>query len=139
MERLNTVFEKNYLRENFRIKSDLPLALSCKFKHIWDKHVTFTCVRPYIEGQHTLTICDHINIQKSQLEKYYDINKLVKNRKYYLICYTKEYKYNSNRMGIQLAENFLCNPILDCLQFQNNANLIINSCYKFSSTDYYRK
>ena len=68
---------KNYYRVKLCECKDRPVILTGRYKKTWDKHVTFITIRPYIEGVTRLTVCDHINLLRSDVEKCVDIHLLV--------------------------------------------------------------
>lgn len=141
MEKPNSeqLFEKNYLRRYLRLSGNKPIIISCKYKRIWDKHVTFSCVRPYIRGQHTSTLCNHINILRSEVEKVYNLSDFVFNRTYYIVCRSKQYEYDESRMGIELASDIIANPILNGNEFRIIEPSILQECYQFDPKVFHRK
>lgn len=122
---------KNYFRDLLKQYQDRPVLLHGKFKRIWDKHITFTTIRPYIQGVHTLTICDHINLYRPDVEKVYDITKFEKNRKYYIFGYCTPYR-DGNRMGVKVALDFPFRPIYSADEFREIPDDIFGYCQQFS-------
>lgn len=67
---------KNYYRNRLVNYQNQPVVLSGKFKKVHDKHITFTTIRPYIKGIKTFTLCDHINLSRTEVESVIDIKML---------------------------------------------------------------
>ncbi|MBU5336155.1 hypothetical protein [Intestinibacter bartlettii] len=130
---------KNYFREELRKCQGRPVMLTGKFKCVWKKHVTFTTIRPYIQNCKTITICNHINLYKPDVEKVYDIDKLEKNRKYYIIGFCEEYR-TQDRIGIKLAIGFEFKPLIKASDLEQNILEDISSiCYRFSIEEFLRE
>lgn len=128
---------KNYVREELKKCQGRPVILTGKFKKIWEKHVTFTTIRPYIQGCHTLTICDHINILRKDIEQVMNISELKKNKKYYLIGFCEQYKYKE-RMGVKLAVGYEFCPLLKASDFEKAPPEVFSICYRFSIEKFLR-
>ena len=105
------------------------------FKKTWDKHVTFTTIRPYIQGCQSLTICDHINLFRKDVERAIDIHTLVKDRKYYIIGFCESYR-NDDRMGVKLATEYSFCPILEAGDIKKVPSDVFSVCFRFSPEQY---
>ena len=139
MENQYKLIDKNYYRVLLSQAGDKPMILKGRFKRVWNYHVTFTTVRPYIEGIHTKTICSHINILKSEVEKQIEIEKLLKNRIYFIIAYCKEYHDGSGRVGISLASDIVEKALF--IGEEKRLYLtdkLIDMCYSFNVEDFKR-
>lgn len=128
---------KNYIRDLLRKYQSRPVLLHGKFKKVWDKHITFTTIRPYIQDVHTLTICDHINIYRPDVEKVYDISKFERNRKYFILGYCTPYQ-NGERMGVKLAIDLGIQPIFGVDEFKSVSDDIFGYCQQFSIEEFLR-
>ena len=131
------LYLKDYLRTKLYECTDRPVIVSGIFTFIHDKHVTFTSIQPYIPGIKCLTICDHINILRRDIEKVIDLNSLEYNARYYIIGYCKS--YGIDRMGINLAINYTHIPIFGIHEFSKMPKDIFSDCHRFSIEDYIRK
>lgn len=128
------------LRDYFRVKlkdCNRPVIISGVFVKIWEKHVTFIEIEPYIESVKSIVICDHININRRDLEKIMDPNKLIIGERYYLIGFCKP--YGDGRMGVNLYFENGVIPIFGIHEFQKMSKDIISICYRFSIEDYMSK
>ena len=132
------LIDKNYFRLLLSKAGDKPMILRGKYKRTWDSRVTFTTIRPYIEGIHTKTICDHINILRSEVEKQIDTEKLVKNRTYFIIAYCKEYQDGSGRIGLSLASNTSEQSLFIVDDKKYITDEVIDMCYRFSVEEFKR-
>lgn len=128
---------KNYARYLLTSCKDRPVILIGTFKKVWKKHVTFTTIRPYIQGVKTLTICDHINLYRPAVEKALNVSELVKDKKYYIIGFCEEYR-NADRMGVNLADIGFC-PIIAVDDFQELPKDIFFKCHRFSVEEFISK
>ena len=126
---------KNYIRSKLYACQDRPVIISAIFRKVWDKHVTFTSVKPYIPNTKAITICNHVNVYKKDIEKVISIESLIPGERYYIIGYSKPYRY-VERMGIQLAigEGFC--PIFGIKEFKKMPVDIITKCHRFSIEEY---
>jgi len=128
---------KNYLREQIKQLMELtkgkPIIVVCKYKHSDDlKWATFTTVRPYIKNVKTATICNHININRDQISQWYDLNKDLHNRKFYILGYPCIYlHYRVERGCIELAEGMGIKPIVFTEERNLITSRIIEKCYEF--------
>lgn len=134
-EKYADVYLKNHFREQLKQCSGRPVILTAKFKRIWDKHITFTTVRPYIKGCHTYTICDHINLFRPDVEKVYDITKLEINKEYYIIGFCTPYS-DGERMGVKLAIDYEFEPLYSVDDFSKIPADIFSECHRFSVEKY---
>ena len=128
---------KNYYRVKLCECKDRPVILTGRYKKTWDKHVTFITIRPYIEGVTRLTVCDHINLLRSDVEKCVDIHQLREGNRYYIIGYCSE--YGNGRMGVRLATNENFMPLFLMNEFQRIPKDIISTCHRFSIEEYTSK
>lgn len=136
-EQKDDKYLKNYVREELEKCQGRPVILTGKYKKSWDKHVTFTTIRPYIQGCRTLTICDHINIYRPDIEKVVDVNSLERNKKYYIIGFCEPYKYK-DRMGVKLAIGYDFCPIIKASDFEKAPPEVFSVCHRFSIEQYLR-
>lgn len=127
---------KNYMRVKLCEPRNEPVILIGTFKKVWPKHVTFTTIRPYIKGIQTITICNHVNIKRTDLEKYIDLNSLVVNKKYYIIGYCRQYSDSNERMGVRLAMNLKGSPLIAIDSLRNISKDTFEKCYLFGIDDY---
>ena len=135
--------EKNFYLKNYvRIKlyncQDRPVIISAIFRKAWEKHVTFISVKPYIPNTKVITICDHINLFRPDVEKVFDINLLQQGKRYYIIGYCQPYKFD-DRMGVKLAidEDFC--PIFGIDEYEKMPKNISSRCHRFELEDYLSK
>ena len=138
---MNTQYElidKNYYRLLLSKAGDKPIVLRGKYKRTWDSHVTFTTIRPYIEGVHTKTVCNHINILRSEVENQIDIETLVKNRTYFIIAYCHEYRDGSGRIGLSLASNTFERTLFIVDDIKYITDEVIDKCYRFNVEEFKR-
>lgn len=126
---------KNYIREKLYACQDRPVILSAVFRRIWDKHITFTSVKPYIPNTRVITICDHINLYRKDVEKVIDISTLQPGRRYYIIGYCRPYK-NVDRMGVQLDTSTGVTTIFGIKEFEKMPVDIMSKCHRFSIEEY---
>ena len=127
---------KNYYRTKLFEYQDRPVIVSGKFSMIWDKHITFTTIRPYIPGCRTVTICNHINLYRPDVEKVFDITTFEKRKKYYIIGYCEP--YGDDRMGIRLATDCGCVPIIRPSELGMIPLDVICECYQFDTDEFIR-
>lgn len=129
------LYLKNYVRGKLYECQDRPVIISAVFRRIWEKHITFTSVKPYIPNTRVITICDHINLYRPDVEKVIDINTLQLKQRYYIIGFCKPYK-NADRMGVQLAIDKGYVPIFHMLDFSDMPRDILSECHRFSIEEY---
>lgn len=126
---------KNYYRIKLLECNERPVILTGKFERIWEKHVTFSEIRPYIEGLSSLTtVCDHINLLLTDVEKYIELDALKKNKRYYIIGYCAE--YGNGRIGVNLATNNSYTPIFLMDNTKRIPRDILSTCHRFSIEEY---
>jgi hypothetical protein len=125
---------KNYFRKKLSDCGNRPVILSGVYVKTWPRHVTFTAILPYIESVKAITICDHINIRRSDLERVYPIDNLKVGRRYYLIGYCNT--YGQGRMGVKLLLGKGFCPIFEIDEFEKMPKDIISLCYRFSIEEY---
>lgn len=123
-------FAKNYMRAKLLGCTDRPVIVSGIYKKTWEKHVTFTSIRPYIQGIKALTICDHVNLKRSDVEKKIETSTLLVGKRYYIIGYCEKYPHN-NRMGIRLATEYEFVPIFEIGNYESFPKDILDSCHRF--------
>ena len=126
---------KNYIRNKLYSCQDRPVILSAIFRKTWEKHVTFTSVKPFIPNTRVITICDHINLFRKDVEKVISIDSLNPGERYYIIGYCKPYKY-ADRMGVQLAINDGFCPIFGILEYDKMPAEMESKCHRFSIEEY---
>lgn len=126
---------KNYVRNKLYSCQDRPVIISAIFRKAWEKHVTFTSVKPYIPNTRVITICDHINLFRYDVERAIDIQSLKIGERYYIIGYCKPYRY-AERMGVQLAvgEGFV--PLFGIHEYEKMPPDITSRCHRFSIEEY---
>lgn len=128
-------YQLNYMRVKLLECQDRPVILIGKFEKVWDKHITFTMVSPYIKQMVTMPVCDHINLFRPDVEKVLNIDNLVKYDRYYIIGYCKKYPHN-DRMGVNLAMNLGFSPIMRVQEFKTLPKDIFEKCHRFSIEEY---
>lgn len=134
-ERNTDVYLKNYIRKELEEYQDRPVILIGTFKKIWDKHITFTTIRPYIQGCQSFTICNHINLYRRDVEKVMDIQSLERNNKYFIIGFCEPYK-QSDRMGVKLAIDYNFCPIIKAGNVRDIPSDVFSVCHTFSLEKY---
>ncbi len=135
--------EKNYFRtELFELAKEAEnvfFILTGKYKHTENqKWATFTTIRPYIPGQKTFTVCNHINIKRESVSRYLMLTEKMHNRKFYICAWITEYEhYGELRAGVELADTKEQKPIWMAAQtkYENEslAQLVLKSVQKVSS------
>lgn len=134
------IIEDEYLKNYMRIKlcepRQEPVILLGTFVKVWDKHVTFIDVRPYIIGIRAIPLCDHINLKRETLEKYVNVDSLDRGNIYFIIGYCKQYHDGSGRMGVTLAENVNCVPFVETGNLRSFDKNVFEKCYTFSAEEY---
>jgi len=125
----------NYMREKLVECQERPVILIGKFARVWDKHVTFTMVSPYIKQMVTMPVCDHINLYRPDVEKIVDINSLVEYERYYIIGYCRKYPRN-DRMGVNLAMDLGFSPLMRVQEFKRMPKDMFEKCHRFSIEEY---
>lgn len=126
---------KNYVRVKLYSCQDRPVILSAIYRRTWEKHVTFTSVKPYIPNTKVITICDHINLLRKDVENTVGISSLVPGRRYYIIGYCQPYR-NAERMGVRLDMNYSKPPIFAINEFGKMPRDIFSTCHRFSIEEY---
>lgn len=134
---LTNPYLKNYMRVKLLKCTVRPVILSGVFRKVWEKHVTFTSVKPYIQGIKTLDICDHINLFRPDLERYISLDTLEFGKRYYIIGYCKKYP-NSERMGVNLPKNVKYKPVFPICDFKRFPKDILAECHRFSIEEFIR-
>lgn len=130
--------DKNYYRSKLLNCQDRPVIFTGKFSKIYDKHITFIWIRPYIKGVRTLTICNHINLLRTDVEKIYDIYSLIKKGTYFIIGRCVKYP-NSNRMGVKLDMSIKPSPLIKKGSYTDLPDDIIAKCHRFDIMEFERK
>jgi len=110
--------DKNFIRVQLLDLIDStdskPILVTGKFKHTNDAvWYTFTTIRPYLENCKTYTICDHINIKRTDVDNWRRMYATEHNRKFYLVGVPFIYShYGIERGGFKLSENLGCSPVV---------------------------
>ncbi|MBQ7976616.1 MAG: hypothetical protein IJ300_13110 [Clostridia bacterium] len=133
--REGTDHQINYMREKLLECQERPVILIGKFAKVWDKHVTFTMVSPYIKQLITMPVCDHVNLYRPDVEKIVDVNNLVKYERYYIIGYCRKYLRN-DRMGVNLAMDLGFSPLMRIQEFKRIPKYMFQKCHRFSIEEY---
>ena len=128
---------KNYYRNQLINYQKQPVILSGKFKRIHDDHITFTTIRPYIRCVKTVTLCNHVNLYRPEVESVIDINTLEYNHKYYIIAHCLPYR-DSDRMGIRLATEYSFVPIVRAKNPDVIPEEAFEICQEFNADEYAR-
>lgn len=126
---------KNYIRQKLCECQDRPVIISGIFERVWEKHLTFTSVKPYIAHTRVVTICDHINLYRPDVEKVLDISTLKHGKRYYIIGYCEPYKH-ADRMGVQLATDQKFVPIFGINEFKDLPSDFLSESHRFSIEEY---
>lgn len=129
---------KNYVRNKLYECQDRPVIISAVFKKAWEKHITFTSVKPYIANTRVITICDHINLYRPDVERVMNLSELQLGQRYYIIGYCKPYR-NADRMGVQLVGDKPFKPIFGIMEFEKMPKDILAECHRFSIEEYLSK
>ncbi len=132
------IYLKNYIREKLYQCQDRPVIISGVYKKTWEKHITFTSIKPYIANTRVITICDHINLYRPDVQKVIDLNFLVLGKRYYIIGYCEPYRFD-DRMGVQLVTNREFIPIFGIDEFNKMPPDILSQCHRFSIEKYLSK
>ena len=133
--REGTEYEINYLRNKLLECQNRPVILIGKFAKVWDKHVTFTMICPYIKGMATMSVCNHINLYRPDVEKVIDLDRLVKYDRYYIIGYCKKYPHE-DRIGVNLAMDLGFSPLIRVQEFKKIPRELFGKCHRFSIEEY---
>lgn len=128
-------YQINYMRIKLVECQDRPVILIGKFAKVWEKHVTFTMVSPYIQHLVTMPICDHINLYRPDVERFINLDSLIKFDRYYIIGYCKKYPH-SDRMGVTLATDLGFSPLLRVQNFKKIPKYMFEKCHRFSIEEY---
>ena len=135
-------FIKNYLRDELlyigKEADGKPFVISGKYKHSPDSYwCTFTCIRPFIEGFHTFTIADHVNIKRLDTEEYYDLSSTYNNRKFYLVVHSYEYISNGKkRQGVFLSKDQAYPALILTDDFPLYKSRLLNTTYCYDKNRY---
>ena len=129
-------YEKNYIREKLFACQDRPVILTGIFKRVWDRHITFTTIKPYIQGCFTVTICDHINLLREDVEKVYDIQEFERNKRYFIIGRCKSYRRTPMRMGVILDLTFKPSPLFRVHDFHKMPKDVFAECHRFDIEEF---
>jgi hypothetical protein len=137
---LDDKIKKNYFRLYLNKTKGMPMILTGKYKQHDNHMATFTCIRPYIKGIRTRTITDHVNIFVKEFDNVVDLSTLIKNQKYYIICYGRPYNDESGRYGVSLAKDVTHNCIFHARDVEKFlTEELISKCFKFSNEEFFRK
>lgn len=129
---------KNYIRQKLFQCQDRPVIISAVFKKIWEKHITFTSVKPFIANTRVISICDHINLYRPDVESVIDINTLTIGKRYYIVGYCEPYRYD-DRMGVRLVINHKYSTIFGINEFEKMSKDLLSECHRFSIEEYLSK
>ena len=122
----------NYVRIRLLEHKDRPSLFSGKLVRIWSKHVTFIHIRPVIGSVQTSVVCDHINILRTAIEKYMQLDTSCLGRKYYLLAYSRQYSSGVGRFGLELAEDLKGYPIVRMNEFAKISKDDLDRCFRFN-------
>jgi hypothetical protein len=122
---------KNHYRVKFEEAVGSLVLLRARFKAAHEKHITFVDVRPFIWNAFSIKICDHVNIFRPTLEKYFSVPFLEVDGRYYLIGYCERYSKDTLRIGIRLAEDLDHRPILRRMEFDKITNNTFERIFQF--------
>lgn len=122
----------NYFRTRLAENSNKYTILVGKFKKVWDKHVTFITIKPYIRGVNTRTLCNHINLLRDDVEKLVGLNNLIVDHVYLIIGICKCYNSNHLRFGVRLANDLSIPPIIPRSHVSDIDSNIFSKCVTFS-------
>ena len=128
-------YDKNYIRKKLYACQDRPVILIGTFAKVWAKHVTFITIRPYLRGNKTITICNHINLFRPDVERVFNINDFIKGKKYYIIGRCHPYP-NSDRMGVNLDLTIVPSPIIKVAAKDNMPLDIFSKCHRFDLEEF---
>jgi len=133
--REDDLYQKNYIRSKLYECKDRPVILLGNFERLWNKHVTFKRISPFIKQMNTVTICDHINLYRPDVEKIIDVDGLKRKERYYIIGYCERYS-NDNRMGVKLAMDLGFPPLLKISEFRTIQHDLFGLCHRFDPEEY---
>lgn len=128
-------YDRNYIRKKLIECQDRPVILIGTFAKVWENHVTFTTIRPYLRGNNTLTICNHINLYRPDVETVFNIDNLIKGKKYYIIGWCKQYPH-SDRMGVNLDLSIKPSPLFKVGSKDNMPTDIFSVCHRFDLEEF---
>lgn len=101
--------EKNYFRDELkRFFLDRGLGSTIlftgKYKHTKGNWAVFTTIREYIHGKKTFTLCNHVNLVRTHVERHIALRPEMHSRKFYFWAKFVEYKhFGADRSGLRLA------------------------------------
>ncbi len=126
--------DKNYyrvlLKDASEIGLDKPITLAGKYQYD-DRfdYATFTNVRILLSPPYSKTkiICNHLNILKKEISKYYSLSESDNKKKFYFVGYPTEYRTDGDiRYGVKLSEEVTFAPfgvLSDREHYQERINL----------------
>jgi hypothetical protein len=129
------LYDKNYIRKKLIECQDRPVILTGRFKKVWNKHVTFTNIRPFLPGNNSLTICNHINLYRPDVEKVYNIKDFEKDKRYFIIGRCEEYPH-SFRMGVCLDLTIKPSPLFRVRDIHMLPDDIYSICHRFDLNEF---
>lgn len=129
-------YRKNYIREKLFKCQDRPVIISAVFKKVWSEHVTFVCVKPFIPHTKVISICNHINLYRNDIEKFFKPEDFIFEKRYYIIGYCRPYRENPERMGVILETKADFIPIFGIKEYEKMPANIVSKCHRFSVEDY---
>lgn len=129
---------RNYVRNTIRAlaKTGKPFILTGKYcAHEDHNYITYTHIRPFVEGARTNKICDHLNVMEDDVDKYLYKNFNVHGGRDILVCRAIEYEKNGIiRGGIKLTEELGIPPVIN-KRYAINHNMvtpeILKKCVDF--------
>lgn len=139
------IVKKNYYRCNIidliNNTGRKTIIVSGKYKHCKNqKWATFTCIRPYVKYKKTYTICDHLNVERQIVEKWYHLSEKYQNRKFYLIGNPEVYNhYGEYRGCLQLEMNLHVKPIIFTEEKYLITDTVLEKCLDFSNSRYVKE
>jgi len=134
-------YEKNYLRNIIKIlienSKGKPIIVKAKYSHnennIW---ASFIWVKP-VAHKKAYTLCNHVNIERKIISKWYNLNVDDDRKSFYIIGYPYIYNhYNIERGGIKIATDFELQSIYKARDLKKDERKIIcNKCYEYKDEE----
>jgi hypothetical protein len=102
--------EKNYYRSELMMLQNIPQetvgVYTGKYKHsVNQQWITFTTIREYVPTVKTRTICDHVNFERSVLDKFINLTATEHNRKFYFSAKVATYVHYGEERGCLIIED----------------------------------
>lgn len=103
--------DKNYYRILLKDVSDCglekPIILAGKYQYDTRyEYATFTNIRILLRPPYSKTkiICNHLNVLKTDISRFYSLNEINNKKKFYFVGYPVEYQTDGNiRYGFKLS------------------------------------